>query len=243
MDAHTKGLLLGFGLVALSVFLAIVAKQVQSGRSAFSHLQKTIELPLNKVNQDSFLRDFRHRLASLGFKSVDNNNNFIQGSSDLAEFGAASHARTKKLLTLHLQDSGNDNLTASLTLRYLGLVVVDTGESAYRDAVLDFVSGKADKMAAVPTESLLALNSLIGGAIACVVALILVVSNRLPLWMAIPSLGVTEFAVGLLAIFSISRKPAEITGRWKALAGIVLSLAAICLSLYFIVATRSAPPA
>jgi len=243
MDAHTKGLLLGFGLVALSVILAIVAKQIQSGLSAFSHLSKTVELPLDKVNQEFFLKDFRRRLGSLGFKAVDDDTGFIQGSSDLAEFGAASHARTKKLLTLRFQDSGKDNLIASVTIRYLGLVVVDTGESAYRDAVLDLLSGKTDQMVSVPTESLLALNSLIGGMIACVVAVILVVSNQLPLWMAIPSIGVTEFAVGLLALFSISRKPAEITGRWKALAGIVLSLAAICLSVYFIISTRSSPPA
>lgn len=239
MDAHTKGLLLGFGLVMLSVIAAIVVKQFQSGGSGFSHLDKTLEVPLNKVNLDFHKQAFQKRLNALGFKPVDRDGDFIQGGADLSEFGAASHAKTKKLFTLRFQDSGNDQFLARLTLRYLGLVVVDTGESAYRDAVLDYVSGKTEEMKTVPTESLLALNSLVGGMIACVVAAVLVMSDQLPLWTAIPSLGVTEFAVGLLAIASIAQKPAEITGRGKAIAGILLSLAAIGVSLYFIITAHS----
>lgn len=240
MDAHTKGLVLGFALVMISFLAAIIAKQIQLGRAGFGHLAKTIELPLNKVNQEFHKQAFHHHLKSIGFKTVDNSeDNFIQGGADLTEFGAASHAKTKKMLTLRFQDSGADKVLAILTLRYLDIVVVDTGESAYRDAVLDFVTGKTDEMVAVPTESLLALNSLIGGVLACSIAAVLVTSNELSLWTAIPSIGVTELAVGLLALYSISRKPAEITGRWKAIAGIVLSLVAICLSLYFIIATTS----
>ena len=170
MDAHTKGLVLGFGLVALSVILAIIAKQIQAGLSAFGHLRKTVELSVNPSKPGFLPQRFSPAPRLAGFQPVDDGVDFIQGSSDLAEFGAASHASTKKLLTLHLKDSGPDNFIASVTLRYLGLVVVDTGESAYRDAILDFVSGKTDRMVAVPTESLLALNSLVGGLIACVVA-------------------------------------------------------------------------
>ena len=239
MDAHTKGLLLGFGLVMLSVIVAVMAKQIQSSGSAFSRLKKTIEVPLETVNLDFFLKNFRQRLASLGFKPAESDFSFIQGGADLTEFAAASHARTKKRLTLRIEDSGPDKATAFLTFSYLGLVVVDTGESAYRDTVLDFVSGKTDEMTAVPTESLLALNCLIGGAAACVLAIILVMTDNLALWTAIPGIGVTEFAAGLLAVYTISQKPDEITGRWKAVAGIVLSLAAIGISLYFIISAHS----
>jgi hypothetical protein len=239
MDAHTKGLLLGFGLVMLSVIVAIVVKQFQSGGSAFSHMDRTVEVPLEKVNLDFFLNKFRQRLASLGFKPGENDANFVQGGTDLTEFAAASHARTKKLLTLRIEDPGTDKVTAFIALRYLGLVVVDTGESAYRDTVLDFVSGKTDEMAAIPTESLLALNSLIGGITACILAAILVATDNLPLWTAIPGVGVTEFAAGLLALYSISQKPGEILGRGKAVAGIVLSLAAVGISLYFMVSAHS----
>ena len=151
----------------LSVIIAVIVKHLQSGGSAFSHLDKTIELPIDKINLDFFMRGFRRRLSSIGFQPSGGENNFTQGGPDLTQFGAASHARTKKILTLRCQESGTDTVTACLTLRYLGLVVVDTGESAYRDAVLDFISGDKDEMTAVPTESLLALNSLVGGVVAC----------------------------------------------------------------------------
>jgi hypothetical protein len=242
MDAHAKGLVLGFGLVMLSIVIAIVARQFLSGRSGFSRLEKSLELPLNKLNQHFHQQAFLKRLEILGFKSAGADGQFIQGGADLAEFGAASHAKTKKMFSFQFKESGPDKILALVTLRYLDIVVVDTGEAAYRDAVLDFVTGKTDEMASVPTESLMALNSLIGGAAACCVAVALVVSDKVSLWTAIPSLGVTEFAVGLLALFSISRKPAEITGRWKAVVGIVLSMFAISLGLFFIISTRSSPP-
>lgn len=241
MDAHTKGFLLGFGLVLFSIVIAVVVKQIQSGRSPFSHLERTIELPLNRLNLDFHRQAFGRRLSTLGFKAAEGEGNFIQGGSDLAEFGAASHAKTRKRLTLRYQDAGAEKVLAVLTLLYLDIVVVDTGESAYRDAVLDFVTGKTDAMTSVPTESLMALNSLIGGAVACGVAGTLILSDQLSLWTAIPSLAVTEFAVGLLALFTISQKPAEITGRWKAITGIVLSLASICLGLAYIISTHSSP--
>jgi len=58
-----------------------------------------------------------------------------------------------------------------------------------------------------------------------------------------PTVAVPEFAVGLLALFSMSQKPGEISGRWKAIAGIIFSLAAVGIGLFFIIARHSAPPA
>ena len=243
MDDHTKASALGFGVVMFTQVASLVVKQIQSGRSGFSHLDKTVEVPMPKFELGSFMQVFHERLKGLGFQAADDGANFIQGGPDLSGLGSASHAKTKKLLTFQANDSGPDQVTATLTFRYLDIIVVDTGESAYRDALLDFVSGRADGMIAVPNDSLMAMNSLIGGAIACVVAVLLVVFNRLGYWPAIPIIGVTEFTVGVLAIFSISQKPTEITGRWKAVVGMILSLAAIASSLFFIIMTRSSAPA
>lgn len=240
MDDYTKASALGFGLVMFTQLVSVVARPIRSGRSAFGHLEKTIEVPVEKINEDFSLKLFRQRLADLGFKPLDNDNNFVQGGVDLAALGSALQAKTKKLLSLQARDSGPNQVVVSMTVRYPHFVIVDTGESAYRDALLDFVSGKADQMTVVPQESLMATNSFTGGIIACLVGALLIATNRLNLWPVIPILGVTEFAAGLLAIVSISQKPAEITGRWKAVAGIVLSLAAIAITLTFIITTRSA---
>lgn len=229
--------MLGFGLVMFTTLVSLVVGQIQSRRSGFSHLDKTLEVPVEKVNREFFLQGFRERLATLGFQPAGNEDTFHQGGVDLAALGSASHAKTKKLLTIRMQDSGPGKLTAVITLRYLTLIVIDTGEAAYRDAVLNFVSGNADEIVPVPTDSLMAINSLVGGIIGCGIAVYMIVSKELSLCIAITSIGVTEFMVGLLALFSINRKPAEITGRWKAVIGIVLSLAAIGTSVYFIIAT------
>jgi hypothetical protein len=241
VDAYTKGLLLGFGLVMLSVVLAILIKQIQSGCLGLSHLSKSVEVPIDRVNLDFHKKFFRERLASLGFKPEDADGQFVQGGADLEGFGAGAHAKTKKLLTVAFRDAESERMVGTLTLRYAHVVGVDEGESAYCDAVLDFVSGKTDEMANVPRHSIMALNSLIGGVMSFILAVALVASDELGLWIAIPMLGITEFGSGLLALYSISRKPAEISGRWKAVAGILLSLTAICVGLYFIISKHSGP--
>lgn len=239
MDAQTEGLVLGFGLVMLSVIAAILIKQVQSGGSIFSNLSRTVEVPLSRQNLDFYRQVFFQRIESLGFKATDVEGNYVQGGPDLGALGAVSHARTKKMLTVSFQTSGADQSVALLTLRYLNTVVVDSGEIAYRDAVLDFVSGKVEKMVPVPAENLLALNSLIGGLVACILAIVLVTSDELSLWLAIPTIGITEFGAGLLGLYAIGRRRGESSGRWKAIAGIVLSLAAVCAGAYFIIVKHS----
>ncbi len=228
-------------MVLLSIIVAIIVKQMQSGYPAFGRLSKSVEVPIDKVNLEFHKKFFRGRLSSLGFRPADEADHFIQGSTDLGEFGAGPHARTKKILSLDYRDAGEERIMVTLRVRYAHVVGVDEGEAAYCDAVLDFVSGKTDAMANVPRHSIMALNCLIGGAMTCVLAIALVATDELALWLAIPTLGVTEFGVGLLALYSISRKQGEISGRWKAVVGIVLSLSAICVSLYFIIWKHSGP--
>lgn len=240
MDDYAKSSALGFGLVMFTQLVSLVARQIHSGRPGFGHLQRTIEVPIEKTNEEFFLKLFRQRLTALGFQPLDNDRSFVQGGVDIAALGSAVHAKKKKTLALQTRDSGPGQALVSMTVRYANPIVIDTGESAYRDALLDFVSGKSDHMATVPNESLMALNSFTGGIIAWIFGAILIATNRLGFWPALPILAVTEFAAGLLAIFSISQKPAEFTGRWKAVIGMILSLGAIAISIYFIVSIRSA---
>lgn len=239
MDAQTKGLLLGFGLVVFSLVAASLIKQLQSGTRVFSRLSKAIEVPFDKTNRDFHEKFFLERLASLGFKRVEDGEPFVQGGTDLGGLGAGPHAKTKKTLSLDFRDSGPGKAIATIRVSYTSIVGVDEGESAYCDAVLNFVSGNSDKMATVPRESILALDSFVGGILACLLAALLKVCGELGLWAAVLSLGVTEMALGVAALVTIVRKSPEMTGRWKAVAGIVLSASAVCLSLYFIISTHS----
>jgi len=241
MDAHTKGLLLGLGLVALSLLGAIVTNQIQTGGAWFSNLSRTVEFPLDRLNVDFQRGLFIKRLSVLGFERAGSGDDYLQGGADLTDIGAASHARTKKMMTLHFQDTEPGKAVALLTLRYLDMVVVDSGEAAYRDAVLDYVTGHTDDMKLVRAPSLLAMNSLIGGVLACTVAAALVMSDELSLWLAIPTLAVTELGAGLFALYSISQKPKEISGKGRAVAGVLLSLGAIFVSLYHIIVHHSGP--
>ena len=241
MDAHTKGLLLGLGLVALSLLAAIVANQIQTGGEWFSHLSRTVKMPLDKLNVEFQRELFFKRLGTLGFERAGSADDFVQGGAQLMSVGAASHASTKKMLTLRFEDTEPDKAVALITLRYLALVAVDSGEAAYRDAVLDYVTGRTDEMRLVRAPNLLAMNSLIGGLLACAVAAVFVISDQLSLWVAIPTLGITELGTGLLAIYFITQKPKEISGSGKAVAGVLLSLAAICVSLYHIIVHHSGP--
>jgi len=243
MDALTKGLLLGFALVMFANIAAILVRRLTASGSAISHLDRTIELPLEAGEVEARKELIGQRLAALGFSPANEPGNFIQGGRDMGEMVSASHARTRKLLNLAYTTSAAGQVVVSITLRYLGLIVVDTGESAYRDAVLDFISGKSKEMVIIPNESLMAVNSLVGGIFACATALVLILTNQLGLWSSLLVLGITEFATGLIALFSISQKPVEITGRGKAIAGMLLSIAAICIGLYFLLATRSSPRA
>ena len=243
MDAHTKGLLLGLGLVALSLLAAIVANQIQTGGEWFSHLSRTVKVPFDKLNTEFQRELFLKRLSSLGFQRAGSGDEFLQGGGPLINAGAASHAATKKMLTLRFEETEPGKMVAVITCRYLGVVAVDSGEATYRDAVLDYVTGQTDEMKLVPAPNLLAMNSLIGGLLACIVAAVLVISDQLSLWVAILTLGVTELGTGLLAAYFISQKPKEISGRGKAVWGVLLSLAAISVSLYYIIVHHSGPHA
>jgi len=100
--------------------------------------------------------------------------------------------------------------------------------------LLDFLTGRAEKMRLVPNQSLTAWNSLVGGGLAWVLTAALFITQARILWSAIVILGVTEFGVGLAALAGIWMKPGQVVGREKAILGIILSVTAVITSLSYI---------
>ena len=118
-----------------------------------------------------------------------------------------------------------------MTLLYLDPILGDTGESAYRDAVLAYVSGQADSMTTVANSSFAAFTCLTGGIIAWVAVLYLKAMGYHPLWMPLTIVGITNVLTGFMAIYAIARKPAELTGMREAIIGILLAAAAAAYAI------------
>jgi hypothetical protein len=234
MDAHTKASLLGFGVVMLAQVIALVVLHIRSGGGKPGYLEHSIEQKIAHSNRDAFLDRYRVRLAELGFTKGANSYEFFQQEPPLENFGAFPHSKTPKKLTMTFDDCDDDTVMARLTVRYQDLILVDTGESRYAAAVLDYLSGRVDAMQKVPNESLTAWNSFVGGLLAWVLTGLLFATHFRMLWPAIIILGVTEFAVGLFAIASVWMKPGEVVGRGKAVIGILLSVSAVVTSLSYI---------
>src|SRR5207249_931528 len=133
----------------------------------------------------------------------------------------ATHAKTSKQLDIAMSDTEPEGPRIFLTLQYLDPILGDTGESAYRDAILDYISGRAEAMKIVPNRSFAAVATLVGGVLAC---LSLVVLKAVQFHHARePSLvlGITYILVGLLALLGIARKPGQATGANFAIGGIL----------------------
>ncbi len=234
MDAHTKASLLGFGMVMLAQVIALIILHIRSGGGKPGYLERSTERKIAHSDREAFLDRCRVRLAELGFKMGANSYEFFQQEPRLEDLDAFPHSKSPKKLTLAFDDNGDDFVTARLTARYQELVLVDSGESRYAAAVLDYLSGRVDGMQKVPNESLTAWNSFVGGLLAWVLTGFLFTTHVRMLWLAIIILGVTEFAVGLFAIASAWMKPGEVVGRGKAIVGILLSVSAVVTSLSYI---------
>ena len=155
---------------------------------------------------------------------------YLQGGQD-AGVGVFTHAKTLKRLQLNLADTGGAQVNVVLHLCYLEPIAADTGESAYRDAVLDYLSGKADAMRIVPNRSFGAVNSLVGGIYAWLALVVLSLIRFEPLLTPLLMLTVANMVIGIVAIAAIRRKPAELTGQGLALVGIAANVSAIVVAL------------
>jgi hypothetical protein len=126
-----------------------------------------------------------------------------------------------------------------LTLLYLDPILGDTGESAYRDAVLNYVSGQADSMATVSNSSFAAFTCLTGGMIAWAAVLYLKAADYHPLWMPMTIAAITNVITGFMAIYAIARRPRELTGTWEAIFGMILAAGSAAYAIAHSISTIS----
>ena len=192
-------------------------------------LQKGIELMVEKERVPMFLEKLAARLAELGFRPGNNANEHLQGGRSGVPVDATqfTHANTLKQLSVVIQVDGTGNCQASLGLGYLNPIVMDTGESAYRDAVLNYVSSQSDSMSVVPNRSFFAFTSLVGGLFAWISLVVLRALHYQPLKDVMIPNTMAFLVIGVLAVIGIVRKPRELTGLWLAIIGIVSSAVAL----------------
>lgn len=218
-------LLVGFGLVIGSIILSWLAAIVLGGFKIGS-LERRVAHQISREEYPAFWERMRQRLLQLGFTSGAQEGVFRQGGAEFGNIATFTHAKTLKEFRATAYDNGA-GVTVELTLRYLDPIVGDSGESAYRDGVLDFVCGKTEEMRTVPNRSFSALSSLIGASVACLSLAALKLTGFHPILPPILMVALTYLTTAVMAIVAIRSKPAELTGLWLAIVGIVLGILAI----------------
>ncbi len=230
--------ILSFGLVIVAGILSL-ASAIIFGGFKFGSLEKRIALALTPAEKDEFVQRFHRRIAELGFQPGGVEGQFVQGFVGIEGGLAFTHAKTKKQMTLAWQDNIPKGCTVELALRYLDPIVGDTGESAYRDAVLDYVSGRNDTMKVIPNRSYAAVNCFVGGICAWIGLLVLNAVQFQPLWLPILIHGLTETITGVMALITIRSKPRELKGLGLAMVGMVANVSAIvCAVILTMLKTR-----
>ncbi len=220
-------------LLVIVVQIIAIAIAIVLGGFRVGYLRKSVQLSMPKADAAPFWETMFQRLQELGFKKAEPEGRYLQGGARSGDPSYSfTHARTNKEVMVQFRESEAEEIAVTVSLGYLDPIVGDTGESAYRDAVLDYVTGKADRMVVVPNRSLLALNSLTGGILACVLAGFVVALKRWSFWTPLLVLTITEIIVGLMGLWAALYKPAEITGKSAAAAGICLSLAAMAITFF-----------
>jgi hypothetical protein len=217
---------MGVGVLVIALGSSIVLGGFRVG-----YLKKSLELAMSKEDAAPFWENMERRLEELGFKKAEEGR-YLQGGAQFGNPGSFTHSRTRKELTVNFRESSPGQLTVTIILAFLRPIGADTGESAYRDAVLDFVTGKTDRMILVPNRNFFALNSLAGGILACVLATFVVALKRWSFWPALLVLTITEMMLGLLGLWAALYRPTEITGKSVAAAGICLSLSAMTVTFF-----------
>ncbi|MGZ4961971.1 MAG: hypothetical protein ACXWC8_05390 [Limisphaerales bacterium] len=219
-------------LVALPILAAIAVGFVIGG-CRFGRLQKQIELQFDKQNLPSFFAKLNTRLAELGFRAGQIPTEYLQGGRGSIPVNAAqfTHANTLKRFSVATQEDGSEHCRATLSLSYLDPIVLDTGETTYRDAVLNYVSGQSDTMIVVPNRSFFALSSFVGGLCAWITLVVLRSIHYGPIKDVMIPNSIAFVTIGVLGVIGTLRKPRELTGRWLAITGSIAAATALAFTL------------
>ena len=225
ISPESRWLLIGLGLVFGSLALSWIAAMVLGGFK-FGRLERRATYSIARDQYDAFWKTLRERLAELRFQAIDGERVYVQGGGGIGDVASSAHARTMKELRVQGHDDGAA-FTVEMSLRYLDPIMGDSGESAYRDAVLDYVSGRTGLMRVVPNCHFGALSSFVGGVVACTAMLVLKFMGYRPVMPPIQLVAITEASLAILALIVIRKKPRELTGQWLAVAAIALSVLAV----------------
>jgi hypothetical protein len=220
------------------VFVGLVIAwfvQALAGGFRFGKFERQVEAAVDQAQVPSFLNKMYLRLSELGFAATELPGQYAQGagSPDGLTF---THARTPKLLTITMDQSQPPQAIVRFSLKYVNSIVADTGEGAYRDAVLDYLTGQKDSMVLVPNRSYAAVCTLVGGVIGwlTLAAMFSLKMNYLP--TVIP-LGLTYFVIGTISIIILASKRGEVTGMPLAISGTVMSFLLLVTAVILKVAT------
>jgi len=220
------GVVIGLGLVLLSQLVSFALGLIVGGFKIGS-LERTVEVEVGSQWLPSFLDTLRARLAELRFVATDDEWTLEQSGATFGDLGSFTHATTRKRLQVRL-DSSVEPVRVALTLAYLDPIVGDTGESAYRDAVLDYISERAGEMPVVPNRSNLAFTALYGSLLTLLATFAMLKLGLAVATMA-SAMGIAVFVnagAAVIALVPILRNPGQITGAREAVGAIVASAAA-----------------
>jgi len=211
----------GAGLV-LSWVLSIVFGGLKVGR-----LKREIELAVPREQLSAYLATVYFRLGAVGFKGGASPGSFEQKGSSMGDLGSSTHAKTHKVANVLVSESSGPEAFITLSLQYQQMILGDTGETAYADAVLAYVSNQTDSMQPVANRSFMAFSSLVFGIWTWVVLMALKVFRIEPFFGPILVLGITNVATSIMAIIAVMTKPKEVSGLWLAVIGLVTSVLAL----------------
>ena len=229
------GMTVGIGLVVCAQVLSIVVALVLGGFRC-GRLKRILEVEVSAMSKASFLETLRSRITELGFVKGKMEWQFIQAGAAMGSPSSFTHAGTKKMLTVAPEEHG---VLVKLAIKYLDLIVCDTGECAYRDAVLDYLAGHTDSMQVVPNRSHMVVTAFYGSllTLAAVISLIRL-DVAAPAIVVMVSINVSvNVGLAIIGWLAIWRQPGRIVGNQEAVSALVVSLASAALTAwrYFLV--------
>lgn len=218
--------LLCFGLVAAGLVLSLVLNIVFGGFTV-GKITRRLEVAVPQEQLPPYLARVNQRLGKLGFQADGATGAFIQRGEQVGVPTSHTHAKSPKLLELTVDESDPQQVQIGMSLRYLTLIVGDTGETAYADAVLNYVSNATDSMQLVANRSYMAFSSLVLGIWAWMAMIALKVFHIEPFTPTVLTLSITPIITSIMAIITIALKPRELSGMWLAIVGLVVSVLAL----------------
>jgi len=213
--------MLCFGLVVVGLVLSLVLNIIFGGFTV-GKITRRLDVGVPADQLQAFLARMYQRLAELGFQGEGPGVYFQRG----AQFGVPTsytHAKSAKRLEVTADQSNPLQAQIGITVHYLELIVGDTGESAYADAVMKYIAGETDVMQLVANRSFMAFSSLVLAVWAWVAMIALKVLHIEPFTQTVLTLTITPVLTSVIAIVTIALKPKELRGLWLAIVGLVMS--------------------